>query len=83
LAIDFDGDAFFRTAIDNSISLDAISVRRKRFVSPTEMDTRVFASADLIVANEIVRIGVAKGHSIIAIFNDILFVDAMLRAQQK
>src|SRR5262249_52960240 len=38
------------------------------------------ASPDLIIANEVVRIAVAEGHSIIAIFDHVLLVKSVLRS---
>src|SRR5438094_708379 len=79
-AVNVDGNAFFRPAIDDAVSLNAVAVRRECFVPTTKVDSSLATSPYVIVANEIVRITVAEGHPIVAILDRVLFVQPMLRA---
>src|SRR5437870_1379171 len=79
-AVNVDGNAFFRSAIDDAVALNAVAVRRKCFVPTTKVDSSLATSPYVIVANEIVRITVAEGHPIVAILDRVLFVQPMLRA---
>src|SRR5439155_19715863 len=78
--VDVNGNAFFRAAIDDAVSLDAVAVGRECLVPAAKVNARLAASPNVIVANEIVRITVAEGHPIVAILDHVLFVKSVLGA---
>ena len=58
-------------------------MRGKRLVATAEVDAGLAALSNLIIANEIVRVAVAKGHPILALFDHVLLVESVLRTPAK
>src|SRR5262245_9321485 len=65
LTVDVDGDAPFAAAVDDAVALKTIPVRRKGLAPASKMNPGFAASPDFVVANKIVRITVAEGHSVV------------------
>src|SRR5439155_23211009 len=72
LAVDVDGRALVAPAVHDAVLLEPVSVRREGLAASAEVDPRLAAAADVVVANEVVRIAVAEGHAVAAVLDHVL-----------